>query len=165
MNPFIQVFSDIPQLIGVADCIALKQTPVGLSGPGTSLCPLISHITASSVSRKLLIVTHSRTAALSVHRNLIAFYGDDAVHIPARELMLFDIDAYSGNDKQARLKALYRIATGDFKAAVACTEALTVGTASRQVFLQNLINLSPIFPSPAIKYLSITFHFYRSAAF
>ncbi len=141
MNPFIQVFSDIPQLIGVADCIALKQTPVGLSGPGTYLCPLISHITASLISRKLLIVTHSRTSALSVHRNLISFYGDDAVHIPARELMLFDIDAYSGNDKQARLKALYRIATGDFKAAVACTEALTVGTASRQVFLQSVINL------------------------
>ncbi|HPB16187.1 MAG: transcription-repair coupling factor [Clostridia bacterium] len=141
MNPFIQVFSDIPQQIGIADCIALKQTPVGLSGPGNSLCPLISYVTASMVSRKLLIITHSRTSALSIYQNLISLYGDDAVYIPIRELMLYDIDAYSGNDKQSRLRSLYRVATGKFKAAVACTEALTVGTVSREVFLESIINL------------------------
>ncbi|OQB52901.1 MAG: Transcription-repair-coupling factor [Firmicutes bacterium ADurb.Bin146] len=141
MNPFIQVFSDIPQLVGIADCIALKQTPVGLSGPGNSLCPLISYVTASLLSRKLLIITHSRTSALSIYQNLISLYGDDAVYIPIRELMLYDIDAYSGNDKQSRLNALYRIASNNFKAAVACTEALTVGTVSKEVFLKSLIRL------------------------
>ena len=34
MNPFVQVFSEIPQQKGIADCIVMKQTPVGLSGPG-----------------------------------------------------------------------------------------------------------------------------------
>ena len=131
MNPFIQVFSDIPQLVGIADCIALKHAHVCLSGPGNSLCPLISYVTASLLSRKLLIITHSRTSALSIYQNLISLYGDDAVYIPIRELMLYDIDAYNGNDQQSRLNALYRIASNNFKAAVACTEALTVRTVSK----------------------------------
>ncbi|MFA5341339.1 MAG: hypothetical protein WC332_06130, partial [Clostridia bacterium] len=141
MNSFIQVFSKIPQQIGVADCISLKQTPVGLSGPGNSLCPLISYITASMLSRKLLVITHSRTSAMTIYQNLISLYGDDVVYIPIRELMLYDIYAYSSSEKQSRLNALYRIATGRYKAAVACTEALTVGTVAKEVFLKSLINL------------------------
>ncbi len=141
MNSFIQVFSNIPQQIGIADCIALKQTPVGLSGPGNSLCPLISYVTASMLSRKLLIITHSRTSAMSIYQNLISLYGEDVVYIPIRELMLYDIYAYSSNEKQTRLNALYRIATGRYKDVVACTEALTVGTTSKEVFLKSLINL------------------------
>ena len=141
MNPFVQVFSEIPQQKGIADCIVMKQTPVGLSGPGNSLCPLVSYVTAKMVSRKLLIITHSRTSAISIYQNLLSLYGDDVVYLPMRELMLFDIDAYSSNEKQARINALFRIATQDFQAVVACTEALTVGTTSKEIFINHLIQL------------------------
>ena len=61
-----------------------------------------------------------------------------------RELMLFDIDAYSSNEKQARINALFRIATQDFQAVVACTEALTVGTTSKEIFINHLIQLKKV---------------------
>lgn len=142
MNPFIKVFSDIPQMNGIADCIVKKETPVGLSGPGTSLCPLISYVVSSMVNKKILVISHSRTSAIFVYQGLKSLMGDDVVYLPPRELMLFDIDAYSRNDEQDRIDALYRIATGDYKAVVSSTEALTVGTTRKDFFLKSVIKVS-----------------------
>jgi transcription-repair coupling factor (superfamily II helicase) len=61
--------------------------------------------------------------AQAVYRDFYALYGNGAIYFPAREIVLYDIEARNHDIAYQRLKTMDRLLAGDFRVCVSSAEA------------------------------------------
>jgi len=131
----------MPQFEGVLQCIKDEKFPIGIKGLVESSRPFFMYSLLSEVQKSCVIITNSRVKAKSMYEQLAVFMGDDVIHIPARELILHDVEAKSHIDEIIRVKSLYKLLNNDYKIAIAPIEALCIKVTEKEKFSKAIIKI------------------------
>ncbi|MBN2853403.1 MAG: transcription-repair coupling factor [Clostridia bacterium] len=131
----------MPQFDGVLKCIKDRKFPIGIKGLVECSRPFFIYSLLNEADKRGVIITHSRVRAKAIYEQLTTFLDDRVIHIPARELILHDIEAKSHIDEIERVKSLYRLLNNDYTIAVAPIEALCIKVSDSSRFNQSVIDL------------------------
>jgi transcription-repair coupling factor (superfamily II helicase) len=99
--------------------------PVSITGPSDSQKAHISYALCSHCGRKGIFVAFNEMQARRLYEDFTFFMGDDVVFFPAKEIMLYDVEAKSYDTVYQRLAAIDRIGRGDYAFVVTSVEALS----------------------------------------
>jgi transcription-repair coupling factor (superfamily II helicase) len=138
MEVLTRPLTELPQFRGILETMSMDRGPIGVNGMVDSACALFVHALAKETGKRCLLVTHSRMKAGKLYGALKTYRNEDLVYFPAREIMPFNIEAKSHGYESARVNALYKFATNDFKIAVAPVEALSIRLRKKEGFLSNI---------------------------
>ncbi|MBN2559280.1 MAG: transcription-repair coupling factor [Clostridia bacterium] len=141
MNIFTKPIQDIPQFDGIIKSVAKGEGPVGVNGLVDPARALFAYALAEKTGKRCMIVTHSRVKARKLHEALSIFDPESSVHFPAREIMPFSIEAKSHGYETERVGALYRLATNDYRVAVAPVEAMCIRVRKKNSFIEKVIRI------------------------
>lgn len=141
MNVLSKQIASIPQFDGVLTCINKKQYPIGIKGLVDCSKPFFIYSLHQQTNRQMVIVTSSRVNAKKIYEQLQVFLNDQVIYIPARELVLHDIEAKSHQDELSRVKALFRLHNNDYKIVVASIDALCMKVTPSTKFIKSVIKL------------------------
>ena len=141
MKILAKQISNTPQFEGVIKCINEKKYPIGVKGLVDSSRPFFVYSLMETMGKSCVIITHSRVKAKSIYEQLSVFLNDQVIHIPSRELVLYDIEAKSHSDELQRVKSIYRLLNNDYKIAVASVEALCIKVSDKDKFSEAAIKL------------------------
>ncbi|MCL2058436.1 MAG: transcription-repair coupling factor [Oscillospiraceae bacterium] len=73
--------------------------------------------------RRVVYIAHNDYAAQGAYEDFNAMYGEDALFLPAREIMLYDVEAKDYDIAFRRVRALDRLLSGDYSVAVMSVDA------------------------------------------
>lgn len=141
MNVLSKQIASIPQFDGVLTCINKKQYPIGIKGLVDCSKPFFIYSLHQQTNRQMVIVTSSRVNAKKIYEQLQVFLNDQVIYIPARELVLHDIEAKSHQDELSRVKDLFRLHNNDYKIVVASIDALCMKVTPSTKFIKSVIKL------------------------
>ncbi|MCK5812239.1 MAG: transcription-repair coupling factor [Clostridiales bacterium] len=141
MNVLSKQISSIPQFDGVLTCINKKQYPIGIKGLVDCSKPFFIYSLHQKTNKQMVIVTSSRVNAKKIYEQLQVFLDDSVIYIPARELVLHDIEAKSHQDELSRVKALFRLQSNDYKIAISSIDALCMKVTPKSKFAQSVIKI------------------------
>ena len=85
-----------------------------------------AHFTAAleySTGRRTVYIAHNEYSAQKVYEDFNALYGHDAIFIPTREIMFYDVEAKDYDIAFRRVRAFDRLMSGDYSAAVMSVDA------------------------------------------
>ena len=85
-----------------------------------------AHFTAAleyMTGRRIIFIAHNDFSAQKVFEDLNALYGNDALFIPSREIMFYDVEARDYDIAFRRVRAFDRLLTCDYSAAVISADA------------------------------------------
>jgi transcription-repair coupling factor (superfamily II helicase) len=96
----------------------------------------------SATGQPVLMIAHNEYAAQKAYDDLRALYGQAALFFPAREIMLYDVEAKNYEIVFRRVRALDRLLRGDFRAAVMSVEAAAQFVPPPELFAEMTLELS-----------------------
>jgi transcription-repair coupling factor (superfamily II helicase) len=99
--------------------------PVSITGPSESQKAHISYALCSHCGCKGIFVAFNEMHARRLYEDLTFFMGEDVLFFPAKEIMLYDVEAKSYDTVYQRLAVIDRISRGDYGFVVTSVEALS----------------------------------------
>lgn len=110
--------------------------PVSITGPSESQKGHISYALCSHCGCKGIFVAFNEMHARRLYDDLTFFMGEDVVFFPAKEIMLYDVEAKSYDTVYQRLAAIDRINRGEYSFVVTSVEALSHKMIRPEIFEQ-----------------------------
>lgn len=98
-------------------------TEIAISGMADTQRRHFASVLAEESGRKGIFVAWNEMQARQAMADFQHFYGDDVLFLPNRDIMLYDIEARSHEQTNARVKALTKLRSGDFRMLVTSIEA------------------------------------------
>ncbi len=111
-------------LSAVVNDLSAGRSPLMMTGTGHIHKVLLTHALMARLGRKALFVVADEAEATRVCEDLAAL-GENALHLPARELSLRQTDTSSREYEQLRLGVLSKMVNNDYSVVVATVDAVT----------------------------------------
>jgi len=108
---------------------------VTLTGPSDSQKAHISYAILEHTGKKAIFISYNEMQARKMYDDFLLFAKDNVAFLPAKEIVLHDIEAKSSDAVFERINALDRISSGDYKILVTSPEALVHKLVSPKIFL------------------------------
>ncbi|WP_425447819.1 transcription-repair coupling factor [Dethiothermospora halolimnae] len=141
-NVFIDQLKNLPSYNQVLSEIEKRKSPISLHGLSDENIGHISYGLNQHINRPVLILTEDDLRAKKLFEDL-KFWGQDNVELfPTREIVFYDIDAYSHDISNQRLRVLNRLNNNENITVVASVESLLNKTLDKKLFKEYSFNIS-----------------------
>lgn len=132
-NIFIDPLKNLPSYEKLLEEIGRRTSPIAIHGLSSESLGHITYALNEDTHKQILVVTSDETKAKEIYEDLKNF------HIPvelydSRELVLYDIEAFSYETIHSRLKILSKLNNGENLVVVTYVEALLNKIMSREIF-------------------------------
>ena len=124
MNCLINPLFELEGYKSVLDSVKKLEGPISLTGPSDSQKAHISFSICEHTRRRGIFITHNEMQARKLFDDFSFFLGDDALFFPAKEIMLYDIEAKNYDTIFHRIRTLDRLLRGDYRIVVASVESV-----------------------------------------
>lgn len=123
-NVFVEQMENLRPYTKLLNSIKSKISPIQVHGLAQENISHISYCINRQLSNQILIITHDEFRAKKLVED-IKFYDKDVVeHFPNKQLLLYDVDAFSHEIHNQRLKVMNRLVKGEDIIVVASIETL-----------------------------------------
>ncbi len=136
MINFTAPLLELEEYTDILGSIRSYTRPVSITGPSESQKAHISYALCSHCGRKGIFVAFNEMHARKLYEDLAFFMGDEVVFFPAKEIMLYDVEAKSYDTVYQRLAAIDRISRGEYSFVVTSVEALSHKMIRPEMFRQ-----------------------------
>jgi transcription-repair coupling factor (superfamily II helicase) len=151
-NIYINQLLNLNSYKNVLDNIKKMNSPISLHGLSEENISHISYGLNQHLNRQVLIITYDEIRAKKLVEDLKLFAKEDVEYFPAKQLVLYSIDAYSHEILNQRLKVLSRLIANDNIIVVTSIEAVLNKLMNQERFGKyyftlktgNLINLEDL---------------------
>ena len=133
-NMFIDNLKNLSSYTQLMDEIDKKLSPISLHGLSEENIAHISYGINQHLNRQILIITYDELKAKKMIEDLRLFNGKKSELFPSREVVFYDIEAYSHEISYQRIKVIDRLAKGEN----------IIVVASIQAVLSKIVNTSTI---------------------
>ncbi len=113
---------------------------VTLTGPSDSQKAHISYAILEHTGKKAIFISYNEMQARKMYDDFLLFAKDNVVFLPAKEIVLHDIEAKSSDAVFERINALDRISSGNYKILVTSPEALVHKLVSPKTFKESVLS-------------------------
>ncbi len=107
-------------------CLGGREYRVCITGPSETQKMHLAYGLCSHLGRKAVYIAADSLQARYAFEDAQLFFGDGALFFPARELVLYDIEARSYDSVHQRIAALDRMMRGDYSLMVTTLEAISL---------------------------------------
>ncbi len=142
MKYLIQPLLELEAYNSILKNIRDNELPIGINGPSDSQKAFLAYAICQHLGTRGLFITYNEMQARKVCEDLAFFLGDRAVLLPAKEILLHDVEAISHDTVHQRIKTLAKIVSGDYGIAVASAEAVMQKLLPVEIFRQNILDIS-----------------------
>lgn len=141
MNLFADPLLKLSEYNTLLAAIREENGPVSVIGPSDSqkvhiIFSLLTHMQARG-----LFITYNEMQARRAFEDFQLFLGEEVVFFPAKETMLYNVEARSNDLVYQRVKTLLRCMTGDYKVLVLSAEALIQMISPVELFKSGVVNI------------------------
>ncbi|HOQ07316.1 MAG TPA: transcription-repair coupling factor [Clostridiales bacterium] len=141
MLNFIEPLLELEEYSRLLAAVREHARPVTVIGPSESQKAHISYALCRHCGKKGVFVAFNEMQARRLFEDFSFFIGDDAVFFPAKEIMLYDVEAKSYDTVYQRLSALDRICRGDYSFVVTSVEAVSHKLLHPDKLMRNVITV------------------------
>ena len=110
--------------------------PVNISGPSDSQKVHLTYSICEHLKCKGIFIAYNEMHARKLYEDFTFFADESVVFFPAKEIMLYDVEAKSYDAIFQRIKALDRILSGKYRFIVTSVEAISQKLVPRDLFLE-----------------------------
>ncbi len=142
MTNLINPLLDISEYVELLDYLKKYNKPVTVVGPSDSQKAHICHALSQHSHKKGIFVAFNEMQARKLFEDFSFFLGNDVLFFPAREIMLYDVEAKSYDTAYQRIRALDRILRGDYRMVVTSAEAVSHKLVSPDLFKECILEIS-----------------------
>lgn len=137
-----ELLNELKEYKSILKTIEDRKFPISISGVfGSQKSHMIYSLT-SAVSQKIVYIASNEVEALHMYKDLEFFLDEGVVRFESREVVLYDLMARSSEDIHKRIKALEKIALGDFKILVTSVDAINQKVIHKKKLLDAVIEIS-----------------------
>ncbi len=136
MINFTAPLLELEEYTDILGSIRSYTRPVSITGPSESQKAHISYALCSHCGRKGIFVAFNEMHARKLYEDLTFFMGEEVIFFPAKEIMLYDVEAKSYDTVYQRLAAIDRISRGEYGFVVTSVEALSHKMIRPEMFRQ-----------------------------
>jgi len=115
--------------------------PVNITGPSESQKAHICYALCRHSGQKGIFIAHNEAQARKLFEDFSFFFDEDVLFYPAKEIMLYDVEAKSYDTVYHRLAALDRVARGDYSFVVTSIEAVSHKLVDPDIFRSGVIEI------------------------
>ncbi len=137
MNYLTNPLLDIKEYKDIIRSLEKNNKPVNITGPSDSQKVHLCHALVRHTDSGALYITHNELQARKAYEDFKQLFGEGAVFMPSREIILFDIEARSNDSLHKRISAIEKIIEKDYRIVVTTAEALFVKLPDKEVFLRH----------------------------
>ena len=141
MKYLIDPLLEISEYGDILKAIKNYSMPVTVTGPSESQKAHFCHALCSHSGNKGIYICYNEIQARKFYEDFAFFFGDNVVHFPSREILLYDIEAKSYDDVFERIRALNRIISGQFSLIVTSVEAMAHKLIPSDLFISSIIEI------------------------
>lgn len=142
MNHFLlEPLHQLPEFGETIDAFNSNKTPILVSGPSDSQKAHFAAGVIDSLEKKAVFVTFNDLQAKRMVQDLQVFFGEQAIFLPSRELVMQDIMARSSEADCARLEVFAKVLAGEFRVIVTSVEGAFTKTISKRKLQDNILEL------------------------
>ncbi|NTV91077.1 MAG: transcription-repair coupling factor, partial [Clostridiales bacterium] len=141
VSPLLEIEEYREALSDVRDAAGLRK-PINISGPSDSQKAHLCHALCLHSGRKGIFVAFNEMQARRYFEDFSFFLGEDAVFFPSKEIMFHDVEAKSYDAVYNRIKAVDRIASGNYSVIVTSVEAVSHKMIPPELFLASIIEIN-----------------------
>ena len=141
----IGLFKDLVNIAEYKELIEMlrsKMEFLGIIGPSGSqkvhLCAAVS----MHIRKKVMFVTYNELQAKKFYDDFVSFLGEEAILLPARDIMMYDIEAKSYEEMFQRISIIDRIYRKDYTILITSIDALAQKMIPVELFKEGIVNLS-----------------------
>lgn len=138
MNSFVDILNEQDEFLKLCEAVGAGRTPAHVVGVSESQKAHLAFGLAQKLERRLLVVCASDALAQKLCGDL-AFFDKNVVHIPAKELVFYNVDATDREIMHKKMLALSRLET--CSAAVMSIESLLQFVMPKNILSQELKTL------------------------
>lgn len=143
MNYLIDPLFEIEEYNEILKSLKSYSIPISISGPSDSQKVHISCGICRHLGQKGIFIAFNEMQARRMYEDFSFFLGDDVLFLPAKEIMMHDVEAKSNDAIFQRLRVLDRIIEGSYSFLVTSAEAVSQKLMSRQLFESCVLKFSP----------------------
>lgn len=140
-NMFIDNLKNLSSYTQLMDEIDKKSSPISLHGLSEENIAHISYGINQHLNKQILIITYDELKAKKMIEDLKLFNGEKSELFPSREVVFYDIEAYSHEISHQRIKVLDRLAKGENIIVVAPIQAVLSKIMNAPIISKYTINL------------------------
>lgn len=141
MSRRLQILEKDPRLAGLKEACLAGDTPVYLHGMLSESLYQVGLYLFGAAKRPVFLVYEDELQAKNAAANAAQWLEDDVLYFPSREVHFYDIDAVENQNEALRLKAMSRLAAGDFFVVCTTLRALAEKITTPQGFLRDCITI------------------------
>ncbi|AFS79378.1 transcription-repair-coupling factor Mfd [Gottschalkia acidurici 9a] len=112
-NMFIDSLKNLNSYSQIIDGIEKNNSPIALHGLSGENISHISHGINQHLDRQVLIITYDELKAKTISEDLNFFDKENSEIFPSRDIVFYDVDAFSHDISNQRLKVLDRLCKGE----------------------------------------------------
>ena len=158
MLNFIEPLLEMEEYRRILADVRDYKRPVSITGPSESQKAHVSYALCRHSGMKGVFVAFNEMQARRLFEDFTFFMGDDVLFFPAKEIMLYDVEAKSYDTIYRRLAVLDRISRGDYSFVVTSIEAVSHKMLHPEAMMQHVITIninSRLDPEELIRRLTV----------
>ena len=140
-NVFIDSLKNLDSYDKLIDSVKDKLSPIAMHGLSGESISHISYALNQSFKRQILILTYDDLRAKVIAEDLKFFNGENTEFFPSRDIVFYDMDAFSHDIQNQRLKVLERLSKGEDLIVVASIRSVINKVMSCQRMIDNTTTL------------------------
>lgn len=125
MINFVTPLLELEEYKQVLSSVMNYKRPVNIIGPSESQKAHICYALCHHSRQKGIFVAHNEMQARKLFEDFSFFLGEDVLFYPAKEIMLYDVEAKSYDTVYQRLMVLDRVSRGDYALVITSVEAIS----------------------------------------
>lgn len=133
-NIFIDQLKNLRSFQKILDNINDKNTPISLHGLSEENIVHISFALNNYLNKQMLIITHDELRAKRIREDFNLFDENVSEYFPSRQIFFYDIDAYSREIANQRIKVLNRVLNNEPVIIVASIESILGKLINKDLF-------------------------------
>ena len=123
-NVFIDNLKNLDSYKELIDSIESKLSPISVRGLSGESISHIAYGMNKHLKRQVLILTYDDLRARTISEDLSFFNNENSELFPSRDIVFYDIDAFSHDIQNQRLKVLERLSKGEDLVVVASIKSI-----------------------------------------
>ncbi len=141
MNLFADPLLKLKEYKELLEALNADRGPVSVIGPSDSQKVHIVYSLLTHINSKGIYITYNEMQARRAYEDFQLFLGEEAVYFPAKETMLYNVEARSNDLVYQRVKTLLRCIDGEYKVLVLPAEALIQMISPLELFKNGIISM------------------------
>lgn len=140
-NMFTQQMLNLNSYKKILNSIEDKITPISTHGLSEENVIHLAYTLNKHLNRQIVIITYDELKAKKMKENLNLFGNDISEFLPSRQMLFYDIDAYSRDIYNQRIKVIDRLINNEPVIVVSSIEAVLNKMLPKETMLDNIFDI------------------------